>query len=211
MSRGPVPRDKRRERGDRTRERVARCAAEVASVEGLMNVSLNQLAKDLGVSKSGVAAAYGSKEELQLATVAAARKVFISHVVAPALARPAGAARVRALVDAWLEYVESGVFPGGCFMAAVMPEFDTRPGPVRDALIASRREWVGLLTQEIAIAQRDGELVGLPPEELAFEIDALLSATNLTRNLSDPTGGVECARSILHSRLGTADAAARED
>jgi AcrR family transcriptional regulator len=206
-----VQRDKRRERGDRTRERVARRAAEVASVEGLVNVSLNQLATDLGVSKSGVAAAFGSKEELQLATVAAAREVFIRHVVAPALARPSGAERVRALIEAWLTYVESGVFPGGCFMAAVVPEFDTRPGPVRDALVASRQEWVGLLTQEVAVAQRDGELLGLPPEDLAFEIDALLSASNLTRNLADPTGGVERARRILHTRVGLADATPRGD
>jgi AcrR family transcriptional regulator len=206
-----VHKDKRRERGDRTRERVARRAAEVASVEGLVNVSLNQLATDLGVSKSGVAAAYGSKEELQLATVAAARAVFISHVVAPALAQPAGARRLRALVDAWLDYVESGVFPGGCFMAAVVPEFGTRPGPVRDALVAARGEWVGLLTQEIAVAQRDGELLGMPPEDLAFEIDALLSATNLTRNLEDPTGGVARARSVLAARLGAPDGRARKD
>jgi AcrR family transcriptional regulator len=203
MSGPPVQRDKRRERGDRTRERVARRAAEVASVEGLVNVSLNRLAADLGVSKSGVAAAYGTKEELQLATVAAAREVFISHVVAPALAHPAGTPRLRALVDAWLEYVGSGVFPGGCFMAAVVPEFDTRPGAVRDALLEARREWIGLLTQEVSVAQRDGELAGLSPEDLAFEIDALLAACNLTRNLSDPTGGVERTRRILYARLGT--------
>lgn len=192
--------DGRRRRGAQTRARVARRAAELASVDGLESLSLGQLAADLGLSKSGVAAAFGSKQDLQLATVHAAREIFVEQVVRPALDRPPGVDRLRTLVDAWLGYVEAGVFPGGCFMASVLPEFDDRPGPVRDALRDAHRDWLGLLTTEVAVAQAAGDLPDVPADEIAFEIDALLAAANLSRNLG-VTSSLERVRRILDRML----------
>lgn len=197
-----VTTDGRRARGDRTRRQVVNRAAALASISGLSAVSLNDVARDLGVSKSGVAAAFGTKEELELATVAAAREIFIEEVVAPALSRKRGRPRLRALVDSWLSYVERGVFPGGCFMAAVLPEYDTKPGPVRDALHDARRAWRQLIADQVAQMQEDGQLEDpLPAPLLAFEVDALLAAANLERNLSGDDRALTDARRLLRARF----------
>src|SRR3954468_11977585 len=175
--------DGRRARGERTRQAVAARAAAVASVHGLDGMTLSQLSAAMGVSKSSIQAAYGTKEEIQLAAVAAATDTFVAAVITPALDEPEGLARLLALVDAWLGYVERRVFPGGCFMVATLSEFDSRPGSVRDALAGNRRAWLGLLERQVAVAQAAGEIPGSPtPELLAFEIDALLSAANVDRN-----------------------------
>jgi AcrR family transcriptional regulator len=194
--------DGRSERGDRTRRAVAAQAAAIASVDGLSGMTLSQLAGALGVSKSSIQAAYGTKEEVQVAAVQAASEIFVAEVVGPALAQPEGLARVQALVDAWLAYVERRVFPGGCFMIATLSEFDSRPGSVRDALAGNRRAWLGLLERQVAVAQAAGEIPGSPtPELLAFEIDALLSAANVDRNFADDTGPLDMARTVIALRL----------
>ncbi len=194
--------DGRSERGDRTRRAVAAQAAAIASVDGLSGMTLSQLAGALGVSKSSIQAAYGTKEEVQVAAVQAASEIFVAEVVGPALAQPEGLARLQALVEAWLAYVERRVFPGGCFMIATLSEFDSRPGPVRDALAGNRRAWLGLLERQVAVAQAADEIPGsLSPELLAFEIDALLSAANVDRNFTDDTGPLDMARSVIALRL----------
>lgn len=200
--------DGRRQRGDRTRRAVASRAAALASVDGLAGMTLSQLAHALGVNKSSVQAAYATKEEVQVAAVEAATAVFTSAVIAPAFEQPEGLPRLRALVDAWLAYVERRVFPGGCFMVATLAEFDSRPGPVRDALAGARQAWLGLLGQEAAIAQSAGDIAASPGAAmLAFEIDALLSAANVARNLSDDTAPLAMARALIMTRLGVAEPA----
>lgn len=195
--------DGRRIRGDRTRREITERAAEVASVAGLSGVSLHQLARDLGISKSGVAAAFGSKQDLEVATVATAAEIFVEHVVEPAMSKRAGRPRLRALIDAWFAYIEARVFPGGCFMAAVLPEYDTQPGPVRDALNDGRTAWTELLAEQVAVMQEQGQLgTELSPQAVAFEIDAILAAANLDRNLSDGTSALTQARRVLKVRLG---------
>src|SRR6478672_452205 len=111
--------DGRGQRGDRTRGAVAAQAAAIASVDGLSGMTLSQLGDALGVSKSSIQAAYKTKEDVQLAAVAAA--------IAPAQDVPEGLPRLWSLVDLWLAYVERRVFPGGCFMVATLSEFDSRP------------------------------------------------------------------------------------
>lgn len=194
--------DGRRARGDRTRRAVALLAARLASVEGLSAVSLGRLSDGLGVSKSGIATLYGTKEDIQLAAVDVAREVFVAHVVSPALEAPPGLPRLRALADAWLRYVEGRVFPGGCFMVATAAEFDSRPGPVRDALAQARSDWLALLAREVAQAQADGELPGLTPESAAFEIDAVLAAANIALNFGGAPDPVATARTVLSARFG---------
>lgn len=193
--------DGRRLRRERTRAAVVAESAAIASRIGLSNCSLSAIADELDVSKSGVAAAFAGKEELQLATVDAATRVFVDLVITPVLDEPRGVPRLLALVDRWIDYVDADTFPGGCFMAGVLPEYDSRPGPIRDALIASRGLWMDLLTREAAYAIDSGDLRGLVAEDVAFEIDALLAAANLARNLSGDPGSVEAARRIARARL----------
>src|SRR5688500_10356144 len=110
--------DGRRARGERTRQTVAAQAAALASVDGLSGMTLSRLADVLGVSKGSIQAAYRTKEELQVAAVEAATNIFVQSVIQLALEADEGLPRLRALVDAWLGYVERRVFPGGCFMVA---------------------------------------------------------------------------------------------
>jgi AcrR family transcriptional regulator len=197
--------DGRVERGDRTRKAVAAEAAAIASVDGLAGMTLSQVAHSLRLNKSSVQAAYGTKADLQVATVAAASEIFVAAVVAPALEQPEGLSRLQSLVDSWLAYVERRVFPGGCFMGATLAEFDSCPGPVRDALARAHRGWLGLLEHQVAIAQTAGDIPAMPsPEMLAFEIDALLAAANVARNFRDDTAPLEVARTLIALRLGEA-------
>lgn len=194
--------DGRRQRGDRTRQTVAARAAAIASVDGLTGLTIGHLADELGVTKSSVQSAYATKEDLQLAAVAAATATFVAEVVTRAQAAPEGRARLLALTDAWLDYVERRVFPGGCFMVATLAEYDSRPGPVRDALGRARRRWLAVLEQQATIAQAAGELAAEPGAALvAFEIDALLAAANVARNFSDDTTPLRSARTLVELRL----------
>lgn len=192
--------DLRLVKGARSRAAIARRAADVASVEGLAGVSLGRLAKDLGISKSGIATLFKTKEALQLAAVRAGRDVFVEQIITPALAVPRGLPRVRALVDRWLGYTTDPVFPGGCFRAAVLTEFDSRPGPVRDAVAADHEDWMTFLSGEIRQAQELGELAGRDAAVLAFEIDAVVAAANTARQLGDDER-VLMARRIVEDLL----------
>jgi len=195
--------DGRSQRGDRTRKTVAAHAAAIASVDGLAGMTLSQLADRLGASKSSIQAAYKTKQDVQLAAVAAATEIFVGAVVAPAQSAPEGLPRLNALVESWLSYIERRVLPGGCFMGATLAEFDSHPGPVRDALSHARRGWLAVLQQQAGIAQQAGDIPASPSAELvAFEIDALLAAANVARNLSDDTKPLDTARVLIALRLG---------
>jgi AcrR family transcriptional regulator len=166
--------------GARTRQAIVATAADVASVDGLDGLTVGRLAAELSMSKSGLFAHFGSKEELQLATIEAAAARFFEEVVAPAQREHEGVARLRAYCERYLDYLERKVFPGGCFWAAVATEFDDRPGPVRDAVRAGVVSWMGELERQAAIA-------GVADAgELAFEIYSLgLGANACTRLLAD--------------------------
>jgi AcrR family transcriptional regulator len=197
------PTDGRRKRGDRTRHSVADKAAELASVQGLDGLTLGQLAEALQLSKSSIQAAYTSKEDLQLATVAAATQIFLQNVIAPSLDQPEGLPRLHSLVENWISYISQRVLPGGCFMGATLAEFDSKPGPVRDQLALARRQWLTLIERQITKAQKTGQLPTAPPAPaLAFEIDALLAAANVARNLHDDELALTMAKSLIEFRLG---------
>ncbi len=150
-----------------------------ASVEGLGALTLGRLAADLGVSKSGLYAHFGSKRRLQLETIAAARQVFAREVIEPGLAAPKGRAQLEALSDAFLSYVGRGVFPGGCFFAGMLSEFDGQSGQVHDETAGDKELWLGLLEQMARDAQDCGELdPAADIEQLAFELDAALELAN---------------------------------
>ncbi|MEV6772023.1 TetR/AcrR family transcriptional regulator [Nocardia sp. NPDC051030] len=193
--------DQRLLKGARARAAIARHAADVASAEGLTGLSLGRLAGDLGVSKSGVATLFGTKENLQLAAVQSAREVFIEHVVTPAFTEARGMPRLRAFIDHWFDYIGEPVFPGGCFRVAGVVEFDSRPGPVRDALAADRADWFAVLEKEIGRAQEQGFLTGQDPHTLAFQLDAIVGAANTAVRMGDP-GAIATARGIVYALIG---------
>src|SRR5690349_10701002 len=158
---------RRRSDGERSRAAILREAARLATVEGLDGLSLARLADAVGMSKSGLFAHFGSKEELQLATIEAASAIFEELVVEPAGEAAAGLPRLRAYIAGFLDHVEEGVFPGGCFFVSAMGELDARPGPVRDGALAFSRHWLALLVQEITAAQAAGELdAGADPQQV---------------------------------------------
>src|SRR5436305_15333586 len=136
---------RRRSDGERSRAAILREAALLASVEGLDGLSLARLADAVGMSKSGLFAHFGSKQELQLATIDAARAIFDELVVEPALPQTAGVPRLRAYIERFLEHVQEGVFPGGCFFVSAMGELGTHPGPAHDGAMAFSQRWLTLL------------------------------------------------------------------
>jgi len=181
--------DRRRARGDRTRQGILEIAVDLGSREGLEALTFGRLAADAAVSKSGLFAHFGSKENLQLATVEAAREVFIAEVVDAATQVEPGLPRLRATLEAWLSYFRRDVFPGGCFFQAASLEFDGRPGPVQDRVIEIMREWLALLE---ALARAAGPSA-VSPEQLAFELNAIGMATNWQRQLLGDDRAVERA------------------
>ncbi len=159
--------DGRRRRGNRTRESIVQEAADLASVEGLEGLTIGRLATELGISKSGLFAHFGSKEELQLATVDAARRRFVDHVVRPSRGLPRGRRRVQALMEAWLDYYRSEVFRGGCFFHTVKTEFDARgTSAVREVVAADAREFLAFLTREVRKAQEAVDVRVLAPRDV---------------------------------------------
>ncbi|MGY2701157.1 TetR/AcrR family transcriptional regulator [Nocardioides sp. HB32] len=198
----PADTDGRVRRGDRTRRLVLGRAVDVASVDGLEGLSIGRLATELSMSKSGLIAHFGSKEQLQLATIRAARAIFATAVVEPALREPPGLGRVRALLDAWLDYSSDRRFPGGCFFARATHEFAARPGPVHDALAAADTEWLGLIARTIAEAQAAGEIrADVDADQLAFDLAAYLDSANLRSLLLGSFAVYDQARAALDRRL----------
>jgi AcrR family transcriptional regulator len=200
---GPRPRPSRAP-GERSRRRVLDHAARLASVEGLEGLSIGRLAVAAGMPKSSVYVLFGSKEELQLATIDAARANFIDEVVRPALELPDGQARLRALCEGFLSYVKRRVFPGGCFFVATSAEVGGRPGPVHDRVATYQQQWRDLLRQTALEAAAGGELPDEDADQLAFELGAVLTGADIVAVLHDDDTVIERARRFVHRRLDTA-------
>jgi AcrR family transcriptional regulator len=194
--------DRRRLRGDRTRQAILTHASRMASAEGLEAVSLQRLASDLGISKSGLFAHFGSKEELQLATVEEAARVFTDEVLRPGLKAPAGLGRVWAMCNAFLSYLKRSVFPGGCFFEAAVSEFDSKPGPVRDAVVEKRGYWVRSLARAIREAQAAGDVQpDVDADQVGWELSCLLVGANGSFVIDGGNTGIERARRAIRDRL----------
>jgi AcrR family transcriptional regulator len=188
--------------GERSRQAILEAAGKLATMQGLDGLTIGGLAEHIGMSKSGLYAHFGSKEELQLATVAAAERVFEDDVLVPAADAAPGLPRLDALCEGFMDHVQSGIFPGGCFFTSVMAEFDTRPGPVRDRVAAYIANWFAGLRAEVAEAQRQGQIrADGDPDQLTFEIEAALLLANTLWVLSQDPAPFDRARMAIRSRI----------
>src|SRR4051794_36364236 len=177
---------RRRADGERTRSAILREAASLATVDGLDGLSIGNLATAIGISKSGLYAHFGSKEELQLATVAEAERILDEEVIQPALAAAPGLAQLAAACEAFFSYVRRNVFPGGCFFATTSLELGSRPGPVRDRLAAIQSDFTALLRTFAVAALEQHQLPDTEdPDQLAFELHAILLGADLKFILHD--------------------------
>ncbi|CAM4330167.1 transcriptional repressor BetI [Mycobacterium basiliense] len=198
--------------GRKTREQILHTAMNVASVKGLAGLSIGELATELGMSKSGLFRHFGAKEQLQLATVDAAMGVFEREVLNPALAAEAGLGRLRALMRAWVGYLERDVFTGGCFFVAASADVDSRPGPVRDLIAEAGHAGIAAMTAEIEAAQRLGQLgAHVEARQLAFELHAFAMEANWSRLLLDDDDACDRARAAIDTALARAGAGAKGD
>jgi AcrR family transcriptional regulator len=207
MAQEETPKKQTRAPGERSRARVVEQAAQLATIEGIEGISIGRLADATGIAKSSVYALFGSKEELQLATINAARDSFIIEVVTPALhATEPGRQRLLALCEGFLSYVERRVFPGGCFFVSASAEVGSRAGRVHDEVARIQQQWRDLLGQEANAAVDRGELpADTDPQQLAFELGVILAGTNIVSVLHDELAVIDRARSAVTSRLASND------
>ena len=166
---------------------------------------MSRLAEAVGMSKSGLFAHFGSKEELQLATIETANGVFEAQVLEPASTTRGGLARLRRLVEGYLRYLEVETFPGGCFFASVLAEVDMQPGAVRDRLVAFLDDWLGRLEAAVRDAQREGDIdPAEDPAQLVFEIEAALLLANAQFVVARAQEPIERARRAIERRVDAA-------
>jgi len=162
-----------------TRAAVTDAAVDRASVEGLEGLTVGWLAEEVQMRKSSVFSLFGSKEELQRATLDAAVAQFIEEVWRTVEDEPAGRTRLLALCDSWLDYHRREVMPGGCFLTTATIEYDARPGPLRNEVARTMKRWLGLLEREVATAIESGELPpDTDPADVAFQLNALAAAAS---------------------------------
>jgi AcrR family transcriptional regulator len=182
-------------KGAGTRAAILDRAVDLASVQGLEGLTIGHLAAELEMSKSGLFAHFGSKQELQLATVDAAARRFRDAVVAPALEEPEGAPRLRAVAEGYLAHLDGGAYAGGCFWAATSAEYDDRPGPVREAISAALDAWLGELERQARIAG------SAEPGRFAFELYAVIMGANSRFRLSGDRAVFAYARAAIDRLL----------
>jgi AcrR family transcriptional regulator len=183
-------------KGQETRERILDRALELATIVGIEGLSIGELAKAAEMSKSGLFAHFDSKEDLQIEVLKSASEQFIQNVISPALREPRGEPRVRALFDRWLAW--ETLRTGGCPFMAASFELDDKPGPVRDALEATQRDWVDALRSAIEIGIDEGHFRDdLDAEQLAFEVYGAFMGFHLYhRLLRDPKAHSRAVESL---------------
>jgi AcrR family transcriptional regulator len=192
--------------GQRTRAAILRQAADLATVNGLDGLTIGTLASALRMSKSGLYAHFESKEELQLATIDEAGRIFDEQVVAPALRGEPGIGRLVALCDAFFDYLQRRCFPGGCFFAVTALEMGSRPGRARDRVAQIQGGFVDMLRQNAAEAIKQKQLdASESPDALALELNGVVLAADVQFVLHGNEGALDIARKIVRRRLGVTD------
>ena len=199
------PRTRRRSDGERSRAAILDEAARLATVDGLAGLSIARLASAVGMSKSGLFAHFGSKEDLQLATVERAEAIFNEKVIEPASAAPDALQRLRDITDHYLGYVEGDTFPGGCFFASTLVEMSMQPGAVRDRLVDFLADWLRRLEAMARDAQDEGSISPeQDPAQIAFDLEAALFLANAQYSVTRSAEPIERARRAIDRRLAGA-------
>jgi AcrR family transcriptional regulator len=202
-----VPSRTRRAAGERTRAAILHEAVSLATIDGLEGLSIGNLAAALGMSKSGLYAHFGSKQELQLATVEEAGRVFEAEVIAPALTAPDGVAQLVTVCDAFFDHLERRRLPGGCFFAGAALEMGARPGPVSEHVAAFQRSFIAFIRQLVTTSQELGQLsADEDPDQLAFELNGIILAANTSFVLQQDPRALDLARQVVRRRLGVTSA-----
>lgn len=174
-------------KGAETRTAVLDAAITLASTVGLEGLTIGTLAEKVGMSKSGLFAHFSSKENLQRAVLDAAVERFVSLVIAPALKKPRGEPRLRALVDLWLAWSKQPFLPGGCVLLMASVELDDRPGPARDRLVSAQKDWLGTLAHAARIAIEEKHFrKDLDCDQLAHELFSIAYGYHFLRRIVDP-------------------------
>lgn len=199
-----VPRKVRAD-GERTRKAILEAAVDLASVEGLSALTIGRLARHVGMSKSGLFAHFGSKEELQLAAVEEANQDYIRDVIQPVLHAPPGLRRLEAMCEAMLSYMERRTFPGICFFSMVRAEFCAREGRLHDEITSIMKAGHRFIIDLIEESQATGELNSdIDAAQLAFELEAICDAPNWTLHDAEGQADIERARIAIQKRLSQA-------
>lgn len=192
-------------KGEQTQERIVERALRLATRDGLEGLTFSRLATELGLSKSGLFAHFGSKEELQLQVLKAAAQHFQENVLRPALTAPRGEARLHALFDRWLAWAHDPEWPGGCIFVASAIELDDRPGPLRDYLVRTQEVFLGALARAARLSVEAGEFHSdLDPEQFAFDLYAIVLGYNHARRLMRNPRAEERARTAFARLIQTA-------
>jgi len=185
-------------KGEQTRRVILDTALSEASRIGLGGLSIGGLARRLDMSKSGLFAHFDSKQNLQLQVLQSARDRFIYKVVAPALRSPRGVPRLQALFDRWLAWAKEPFLEGGCIFATTSNELAGQPGPLRDYLLSSQRDWLATIAEVARTAQRESHFrPDADPEQFAWEFHAItLAYQYFNRLIRDPEADVRARRSF---------------
>ena len=190
------------QKGRQTRAAILESALGLASQMGLEGLSIGALAEVAQMSKSGVFAHFGSREELQIAVIREYHRRFEEEVFFPAMREPRGVPRLRALFEHWLRRVSVEV-DSGCIYISGAVEFDDRPGPVRDALVGMVRAWHEALERAIRIAIEDGQLrPDTDAQQMLFEIHGLILALHHDARLLRLPGATQRARVAFERLVG---------
>jgi len=172
-------------KGAATRELIIDRAYAIASRAGLEGLSIGDLAQAVGMSKSGVFAHFGSREDLQLAVLDEGGRRFGEFVLIPALRKPRGLVRLRAIIDGWFEWVRENQH--GCLVMSAISEYDSCPGPLHDAVVARVQRWRSDTTRATQMAIDSGELrADTDPQQISFEIFGIALALHHDTRLFDP-------------------------
>ena len=189
-------------KGEQTRRAILARAFEIAKTSGLSGLSIGRLAEETGLSKSGLFAHFGSKEALCVAVVEEAAQQFVEFVMAPALQKPRGEPRIRALFERWVEW---GQQTGGCFFVAAVAELDDQPGPARDALVQASRDWLDALATAARITVAEGQFrTDVDPDQFAFELYSTMLGFHTYQKFLRAPASLARARDALERMLTAA-------
>ena len=189
-------------KGENTRAAILDVALATASRIGLEALTIGELAKEVGLSKSGLFAHFASKEDLQIEVVKKASARFVEVVISPALKKPRGEPRVRALFQNWFAWSSASELPGGCLFIAASSEFDDQPGPVRDLLLSSQKDWLGVLAQSARVAVEEGHFkAGLDCEQFAWQLDSFILGYHHSARLLRSKDAEKRAQSAFESLI----------